>query len=175
MAKPLTTDHLRSTKKPVIRVVRIAGDTELLDRVEEMRQKVSLAKRQVIPPDGLDDMIAELEQLEGELDESMLVFRLRSIGAKRYEKMVLAHPPTEKQIAEAKEKGDTANFNAETLAPALLAACLIEPELTPEEADELIINSEKFSAAEVEYLVGAAVGVNLQRRIAELGNGSRGT
>lgn len=68
--------------------------------------------------------------------------KIVAIGAKAYDDLIGAHPPT------AKQKKDGATFNVDTMAPALLSRCMVDPVLTAEQADELY-NSDMWSAGEM--------------------------
>lgn len=81
------------------------------------------------------------------------VWTMRAIGSKAYDVLVGMYPPT----AEQKKEGIT--YDPEAFGPALIAACSIEPRLTPNEAKELW-ESDEWSRGEVMALFAAAVEVN---------------
>lgn len=71
-----------------------------------------------------------------------LKVKISAMGAKAYDDLLGAHPPTPKQ------KKDGATFNVDTMAPVLLSECLLDPVLTVEQADELY-RSNAWSAGEM--------------------------
>lgn len=81
------------------------------------------------------------------------VVKLRAIGSKAYDVLVGMHPPT------AEQKKEGAAYNPDSFGPALIAACALEPQMTPNEAKELW-ESEEWSRGEVMELFVAAVEVN---------------
>lgn len=83
-----------------------------------------------------------------------LTITLRAIGSTTYDEIVSKHPPTAKQ-----KKDDSATFNIDTFAPALMAACCIEPALTDDEAKELWA-SDQWSRGELMQLFLGCVEVN---------------
>ena len=80
------------------------------------------------------------------------VVTLRAIGSKAYDVLVGMHPPTGEQ------KKEGASYNPDTFGPALIAACAVEPRITPNEAKELW-ESDEWSRGEVMELFVAAVEV----------------
>lgn len=71
-----------------------------------------------------------------------LEIRYRAIGAKEYDDLVAAYPPTTGQ------RKDGASYNVDLFAPALIAAVSLEPKLSFEDAKE-IYNSPEWSGGEV--------------------------
>jgi hypothetical protein len=88
----------------------------------------------------------EGEQIEVEL-------KFRAIGLKEYDKLVSKHPPKPEQVA------DGATFNMETFAPALIAACSIEPEMEYTDAKALW-DSPEWSRGDLMVLFRNAVDLN---------------
>ena len=75
-------------------------------------------------------------------EEFEMTVKIRAIGSTAYDKLVAANPPNRVQ----RERGDT--WNIDTFAPALIAACCVEPQLTLEQATE-IYSSEDWAAGEI--------------------------
>ena len=82
-----------------------------------------------------------------------LTLKYRAIGMRAYDKLVSEHPP------KASERAEGASFNLDTFAPALIAACSVEPEITPSEA-RAIWDSPDWSRGDVMVLFRNAVDVN---------------
>jgi hypothetical protein len=86
-------------------------------------------------------------------DKTEVTLKYRAIGAKEYDKLVAKHPPKTEQRAEG------ASFNMDTFAPALIAACCVEPEMSREDAQALW-DSEDWSRGDLMVLFRNAVELN---------------
>lgn len=86
-------------------------------------------------------------------EEQELTIKVRSIGQRAYDDLLAEHPPSRKQ----KDNGDS--YNMDTFCPALIAASMVAPEITKEEATELW-TSEAWSRGELSELFFACVEVN---------------
>jgi|SRR5262245_887928 len=82
-----------------------------------------------------------------------VTMKFQAIGMRAYDKLVGKHPPKPEQRAE----GST--FDIDTFAPALIAACSVEPEITITEAKQ-IWDSEDWSRGDVMVLFRQAVELN---------------
>lgn len=175
MARPATLDHLRSAKKPVTKTVVIALDSELAERLEEARTKLEVAGiRMRKRPDDLELVEAheraedEYQSARAAADEESVSFKFRSIGRAAFEELMLRHLPTRDQKEQARKAGAQATYNADTFPPALIAATCVEPELQVHEAEELW-KDPSWNQAELLELFLAALDVNQQRRVVDLG------
>jgi len=101
------------------------------------------------------------DEAEEAVREATLIFRLRALPRDVYAELKAEHPPTEDDHAEQREyTGDAkakAAWHTKTFGPALVSACLVEPEATVEEADEM---RREWNEAEWNGLYGSAIGVN---------------
>lgn len=88
---------------------------------------------------------------DGEKQEVTLKYR--AIGARDYDKLMAKHPPKTEQRAEGQA------FNMDTFAPALIAACCVEPEMSKEDA-QMIWDSEDWSRGDLMVLFRNAVELN---------------
>lgn len=185
MSRPLTYDHLVGRKKPLTRSIPVVLDPGLAEEYNEIRSAAEVAAiRAQNRPDDTDAQFAHLEAEQAltaaraRLDEAEAVvwFKFRGIGRHRYEALAEAHPPTELQRIKARAGGmrEDLPWNPETMPPALIAACLVEPQLTEEQAAALW-NDPDWNQAELGHLFAAAIEVNGQRRTVELGKGSERT
>lgn len=181
--RPPTLDHLLSRKKPVTRTVWVCLDPELAERHEELRKARDVAAlRAGARADDSDaqarlwEAEAALERAQAELDEGdvMVSFTFRSIGRAAYDALVNAHPPTPAQRAQAKSLGQDTNINLETFPPALVAACLVEPKLSVDEAQALW-RDDNWNQAELTKLFNGAFAVNSTSPSGDLGKDSRRT
>lgn len=153
MARTTSTDKsqdvkaLLSKKKPRIIKQPVLLDSEAAEAYQvvkaafdEVNKRKLLAGREV--PEDLEFEYAQakkrLDDAEKVLDEATLVFKFRALGRTEMEELLGDHPPTKKQIAEAKAEGNPdLGFNPETYPQALIAAASVEPDLSPEDVESL--------------------------------------
>lgn len=88
------------------------------------------------------DVAAEIVALEAEIEAAKVTFVVRAIGRKDWSDLVAKHPPTEAQ----RRTGARLDFNPESFPVAALAACAVDPEMTPAQAQRLeaAVNSSQF-------------------------------
>jgi hypothetical protein len=82
-----------------------------------------------------------------------VTLKYRAIGMRAYDKLVAKHPPKPEQRAEG------SSFDIDTFAPALIAACSVDPEITSDAAKE-IWESDDWSRGDVMVLFRNAVELN---------------
>lgn len=82
-----------------------------------------------------------------------VTLQYQAIGMRAYDKLVAKHPPKPDQRAEG------SSFDIDTFAPALIAACSVDPEISPTEAKG-IWDSEDWSRGDVMVLFRNAVELN---------------
>lgn len=191
-------DHLRSKKKPVSKTIYIAGDSELAAELEEQGGVVFKTELQVLRRPADEELAGRLaseqqkyEELLNQVRESSIKFRVQSIGRKKMEKLVAQHPPTEEDIEEIKKTREFAesqgspeqvkklkeaviDWSPRTFPIALVAKCVVEPELTEQELLEWLTD-ETWNESEIQELFTAAMEVNMTHRVVSLGKGSRTT
>jgi hypothetical protein len=90
---------------------------------------------------------------DGNGGSNEVTLKYQAIGMRAYDQLVAKHPPKPEQRAEG------SSFNIDTFAPALIAACSVEPEITAAEARE-IWDSEDWSRGDVMVLFRNAVELN---------------
>ena len=88
---------------------------------------------------------------DGEQQEVTIKFQ--SIGMRDYDKLVAKHPP------KAEQRVDGSPFDIDTFAPALIAACSVDPEISLKDAQE-IWNSPNWGRGDVMVLFRNAVDLN---------------
>jgi hypothetical protein len=86
----------------------------------------------------------------GEKGDIELTLALKAISATAYDQLLAEHPPTKEQAAEG------AGYNADSFAPAIIAAVVESPKLSPEQAAE-IWTGETWSRGELRDLFMACV------------------
>lgn len=120
----------------------------------ESRAKQSAASKRVtfdrLSKKGRAEREVQVQLPDGEGGTETLTLLFKAVGAKEYDRLLSAHPPT------AKQKLEGATYNLDTFGPALISAVCVDPELTFEEAKALW-NSEDWSRGEIMTLFGNAV------------------
>jgi hypothetical protein len=89
----------------------------------------------------------------GKSSSTDFIVTLKAIGSKAYDDLIANHPPTNEQKREGQ------SYNAESFAPALIAACSVTPELTEDQANQ-IWTSNEWSRGELTQLFLGCVEVN---------------
>lgn len=117
--------------------------------------KAALAKREV--------------KLREQVRDATVTIAIQAIGGANYDYLVEQHPASADQVEKAKAKNESPpNYNLETFAPALIAASVVEPELSLEDAKQLW---QDWNTGERLTLFMACVDVNSRaQRVADLGN-----
>jgi hypothetical protein len=87
----------------------------------------------------------------GEQQEAKITFQ--ALGSRDYDKLVSKHPP------KADQRLEGASFDIDSFAPALIAACSLDPEMSHEDAVE-IWESESWSRGDLMVLFRNAVELN---------------
>jgi hypothetical protein len=182
-----TYDHL-AKKKPMEIHDWIPLDDGAIDSYNEAHRELQNAEL-VGEEKRLATARAAHEKAESQLRANSIEVVFRSIGRPRYEELQRAHPPTEAQIEEHKEQyGVPAEYNAETFAPALIAASCVQPEMDTDQVRRLIgavcskgpghddSNCKEckgkggygWNAGEYAHLFQLAIRANTTRRVANL-------
>ena len=154
-------------------VVPVVIDGEVADRLTDAKQKLDMAQRaaQVAPDVGAagllkaeTEMAEAMEEAEGSSFDAVFV----ALGREELRDMQLDHPPTAKQSRDHRKLLTDMGLspthtileqNEDTYTPALLAASIVDPKLTVEEATELW-HSPQWSQGDLDRLVVAARTVN---------------
>lgn len=155
--------------------MRLLLDGELDTRLDQLRTQIRRAKaRELADPQGLATQVPLLEtdlgRLTVEADEATTEFTFQAISRTALEDLKRNHPPSEEQWLRYKEsvndlpvlvalQQNPPEFDWLTMAPALLAACAVDPKMTRDEAQVLW---DELSDAEAAQLFNAAWGVNAQ-------------
>jgi hypothetical protein len=175
----LSYKELKKRKKPMIRRVPIALDGEKADEFNEKVAALSDAEDRLKQSPRERELLSEVatlrnevSDLRDEMGDLVVEFVFRSVGRRKYEDLVDSCPPSKKQLAEAQKDGtDAPGWNQESFPPTLIAAALVEPELSEEEVFE-IWESDDWNQAELVTLFMAAMAVNAERKVVDLGKES---
>lgn len=139
--------------------VDIALDPTLKPRMQDLEKQIRQARRDDQRENRnpqAPGLVKQLEALEQEFRDSVVTFTFQDIGRSRFEALVETHPPTEAQL---KKHGDQLSWNPDTIPAALIAATCVEPEITLEDAEQLVTD---WSTGDVQLLFNAALQVCLE-------------
>jgi hypothetical protein len=187
---PQTYDRLKA-KKARTQKVQVVLDDALAEEVEELAKEVESDRKYLatVPETRQDPEIVEaaakrereLRSLRAKLREESMELVFAAVGRKRYEELVLEHPPTEEQVEEA--SGKAPDFNTETFPAALVAISCQNVDLTEGEYVDKDVKPhrtrypraeemwDEWNAGELTAVFVAAFQVNTQRRVVDLGEG----
>lgn len=166
-ARPLTYAQFKAKKKRREITHTIVTDDDAAARLHRAQNRLKELRGQFGARDE-DVAAAQAEQAAAEaaVRESAIVMRLRALprqGDGSFAALKAAHPPQAEDDARVQEASgnakDRAVWHTDTFAPALVAATLVDPALTVEEAAELATD---LNEAEWMGLYVAALNVNQQ-------------
>lgn len=111
---------------------------------------------------------ARVDAAQARVDEGFAEIPLRALPPAEFEELLLSHPPSDAQ----KARDGSAQFNPDTLVPALLAACAEVDGMTVDDWTELVAKGGSITAGEKHALYQAAMQVNDRSPEVRLGKGS---
>jgi hypothetical protein len=156
--KPLTFDHMKSLKKPRRKTIEVIASDDVLDQLKDIQEAL----------EDEDDsttrtrLESELKDAQDALEAATIRITFESIGRKRYEDLIAAHPATDAQNKESqKEAQQDAPYNVDTFPAALISASAVSPVMTLEQAQELW---DDWNAGELTEVFFSALEVNTARR-----------
>lgn len=186
----------RREKARLPKVVWLADDLDLAGQIEELEEELKSARlraeafkdderAQALYAAAQEALDVCLKANEGNYTE----FKFWKLGYKAYDELISEHPPTEQQVAKAKEMGmdNAMPWNPETFMSALILRSMRQPDLrltySEEEYEEDLVDlQEATSMGELQILFHAAlevntVGININRitmgKGSSLTNGSK--
>lgn len=130
---PQSIESILKKAKPreTTAVVYMAGD--LVAELERLERQLAEAGDQtwaepsLAAADPSRDIAQKIAAVRKRLKASEVEFRFRALPDKEWSDLLAAHAP----------RNDTEMFNAETLPRELIAACAVDPEMAPEQVDQL--------------------------------------
>lgn len=170
---------IKKRKKPVVKKVMIALDGEKADEFNEARTRMEDLEQRALDNPRDKNIQADLvgakdryNELEAVIGDDLIEFTFRSVGRRRYEEIFEECPPTSKQKQEAVKNGEEEpQWNPETFPPAIIAASIVEPEMTEEDVYDMW-ESTDWNQAELTSLFLAALTANAERKVVDLGKES---
>jgi hypothetical protein len=161
--RPTPADRLRA-KQPRTIEVGVWLDETPADRLDAATIARVEARRQHADVDELTALDKLVDESRAELDAATMWFRLRALGRSAFARLLAEHPPTETEVARAQAAGRPGPQFASSLAPALIHACMVEPDLSRADIDALYEDESGWNEQELGALFAAALGVNTQAR-----------
>ena len=171
--KTWTFESIQKAKKVATKTVPLVIDPEWGEAYGRAKKTAALAQTRLdkSPSDvalraaaeEADEAVAVLEK---DRSKKVVEFTFRALSGDEYDAVVTAHQPTAKQRAEANKSGGTLQWDPDTFPPALVAAALVEPELSDEEVAQLYA-SDQWNPAEVQQLFQGALRVCTMSFLAE--------
>ncbi|MEU5496180.1 hypothetical protein [Streptomyces griseofuscus] len=164
-AKPAVTfADVRSKIQRPRRVVDLIMDAAAAAEIEAMEELLARAQRHDEANDTTTacEIAVSLQQMEAQAESSRVRFVLEAITHRAYQALRAEHPPTKEQIEQAAARGgrDEPAFDADTFAPALVEAQLVEPK--PADSEEFAAFWDELSDGQLARLWGAAIGIQFE-------------
>lgn len=144
----------------------VCVDNDARERYDRAVRAVAQAKGRLNNADALAEAEAELAAATEAVQSATVLLRLRALprlGEGSFAALKAEHPPQDKDHEQQRDYQQNpkarAVWHTDTFAPALVAASLIEPEMTLEQAAE---EAREMNEGEWAELYGAALAVNQQ-------------
>lgn len=157
-------DEIMELRKPRTESAWVPLDADVLNRISELERDIPREEkrdeRRTDGPPVAPQLREELEELQEHAHESAVQFTFQAVGRKHYRELIDAHPPDDEDRERALAQfGDRrlARWHSDTFVPALIAACVVEPAMTEEQAQTLW---DEWDLSVAELIGGMAVSVN---------------
>ncbi len=168
--------EILAKRKPRTKSIRLILDGDATDELERARAELNEAKRldketeekgsgTLATGSLTPDAERQFKEIEAGILEDATVFTFKAIGRKKLEKIRGEHPPTPEQWEIYRERSKAnplvqpPTFDPDGIAPELIEAALVDPELTLEEATELW---DELSDGEAAQIYDAAWEVSME-------------
>jgi hypothetical protein len=137
------------------RTVEICLRGDLVSKVEDLERQLRDAQTSLttLADAGRAQLLAtEIESVREQMRAASVVFRLRGLNRQDWRAILAAHPPREDD-----RDDNILGYNQDTFFPALIRACLIEPDVDDETWARLepVLSSKQF-----DDLADAALGTS---------------
>jgi len=153
-------DVLAAAKDPAKRRTAVASillDGELVLRHqaadEAFREAMAETLDEISRPDHVKVLEDELRAVEAEIEAAKVDFRFRAVGSRVWFDLLAAHPPTKEQV----KARPNLDHNPDTFMAAVMAESCVDPEMTVEDATELL---GEVHPSQRDELWGTCVGLN---------------
>ncbi|MCA1571935.1 MAG: hypothetical protein LC798_16815 [Chloroflexi bacterium] len=182
--RPATKDHLVSGKKRVVVKHAVVLDNELSDRLVEARTAYELAEAlfKAKPSDASREeefkaAEATYRAAQEAAAEVTVEVTMRGLGRAKFDLLKRQYPPTPQDVKDAERVGikpEQVEFSYTTFPPAIIAACMVDPEtnepmMSPEEVKAGIWDADGYNETETQGIYLAAMKANQVRATVDLG------
>ena len=127
-----------SKTKPREAAVRILHDKDLDDELAAANAEFERAAAdhgdEITKPEHVVALAKKVEKVAAKVEAAKVQYRFRALNGQAYYDLQSKHPPTKEQ----REANPLAQTNPDTFRPALIAASCVDPEMTVDEAAQLI-------------------------------------
>jgi hypothetical protein len=150
---------------PAETVVAICVDGSIATRLEDLQQRLTEAHRFDLNHNQAATapaVAAEIDALHAAARDATVEFRVRSIGASAWRRLVADYPPPADDV-------DDWRWHAELFPPAAVAACCVEPAMTEGQAQEL---ADRLSNGAWTRLFGAVLNLNMRDDVPKFETGT---
>lgn len=138
-------------------LVCLRGDLQAdHEAAERELERAEAAGTDSLAGSGVGALVDRIQALEAEMREHSYEFRLRALPRAQWRTLVADHPPRRGDDNEIVDT-DRIGVNAETFYDAIVRACLVDPELTDEDWQQL---SAALTDRQFDELSDAAWGLN---------------
>jgi hypothetical protein len=154
------TEMLAEAKLPE-RTVEICLRADLVAEHEELERELGQAAKKPadsLAGNGTGALIERIDALEAQMREASYTFLLRAMKRPVWRSVIADHPPRKGDDGDPHPADARWGFNMVTFYPAILRACLVDPELTDEQFEQLL--DEKLTDAQFSQLATAAFELN---------------
>lgn len=169
MTATITADELLARlSDPAYRLVRTASillaPSDLSERHQQLESdlqtEIEDATTNPAAVANIEPIARQLADLETEIDSHRITFKFGALPRRAWVDLLAAHPPTKEQV----KQNDGIGFNPDTFPAAAIAACLIDPVMTPEQVQTLehgVDGAGGLADAQFNVLFNTAVAANL--------------
>lgn len=147
-----TIDDIIARKKPRTRSLWVCIDGDLVSEIERLEAEVSREERvdqrehrRPVAP----QIRAKLDKLRERRDEAAVEFTFSAIPKREYRRLIDEHPDPDGKL----------RWHEDTFAPALIAACAVEPAIPLDRAETIC---DEWGESEYTQLFHAALMVNAE-------------
>lgn len=116
----------------------LAAEFEDLDR--QLQEALS-RPADSLAGDGSGDLVGRMESLRDQMRDSTYTFRLRAMTRPRWRAFLAEHPPRRTDDGDVNERDRVVGVNTETVWPAMVRECLIDPVLDDTDWSRLVDES----------------------------------
>lgn len=137
-------EDILAQAQPVTRAVRLCLRGDLIAEREALERELLIARQGDLRENRIPEATAVAEriaELEAETDAASVEFKIKAVTRTEWVALLKAHPPTD-------EEREAGNDFGEGMAAAALAACSVDPEMSLEQAQQLLdtVSTRQFNS-----------------------------